>query len=173
MSNISVKIDQAKLDELNTLLGDIKNGTIKALVRAINKTANQTKTDMVYMARETHNYYATALRDRIVILKATWSKPSAKTVSTGQPIHLFDMPNTSWGGRTSPGVRVNVEKATGYHTLTKSWFGPAKVGGGTQNVGKPIVYTRTSDPGTSRRTTPPGRYPIKALYAPHPEVVYY
>jgi hypothetical protein len=171
MPDIKVTINQAQMDDLMERLGEIKNGTKIALTRAINKTCTSTRTDMVYMIRETHNYYATALRERILIHKATWSNLSAKVVSTGQPIHLFDMPLTSWGGRTSPGVRVNVEKATGYHTLS-AWFGPAKVAGGTQNVGKPIVYARTSDPGLRRRTEPPGRYPIKALYAPHPEVVY-
>jgi hypothetical protein len=172
MPDISVTINQEQLDDLKTRLAEIKNGVPMALTRAINKTCTSTRTDMVAMARETHNYYAADLRDRIIIHKATWSKLSAKVVSSGQPIHLFDMPLTSWGGRTSPGVRVNVEKATGYHTLS-AWFGPAKVAGGSQNVGKPIVYARTSDPGLRRRTEPPGRYPIQALYAPHPEVVYY
>jgi hypothetical protein len=171
MPDIKVTINKEQMDELMERLGEIKNGTKIALTRAINKTCTSTRTDMVMMARETHNYYADALRSRILIHKATWSKLSAKVVSTGQPIHLFDMPLTSWGGRTSAGVRVNVEKATGYHTLS-AWFGPAKVAGGTQNVGKPIVYARTSDTGIKRRTEPPGRYPIEAKYAPHPELVY-
>jgi hypothetical protein len=173
MPDIRVTINQEQLDDLKTRLTEIKNGVPMALTRAINKTCTSTRTDMVAMARETHNYYAAALRERIIIRRATWSSLSAKVVSSGKPIHLFDMPNTSWGGRTSPGVRANVEKATGVKTLTKAWFGPAKRSGTTQNVGKPIVYQRTSDPGTSRRTQPPSRYPIKALYAPHPEVVYY
>jgi hypothetical protein len=173
MADIQVTINQDQLDDLREHLAHIKNGVPIALTRAINKTCTSTRTDMVAMARETHNYYAEALRERIIIHKATWSKLSAKVVSSGKPINLIDMPMTSWGGRTSPGVRVNVEKATGYQLLTKGWFGPAKAGGGTVNVGKPIVYARTRDAGTSRRTTPPGRYPIRGVTAPHPEVVYY
>lgn len=172
MPDIKVTINQEQMDDLMTRLAEIKNGTKIALTRAINKTCTSTRTDMVAMARETHNYYADALRSRILIHKATWSKLSAKVVSSGKPIHLFDMPNTSWGGPSSAGVRVNVEKATGVHTLTKSWFGPAKHQKTDANIGKAVVYSRTSSPGIRRRTEPPGRYPIKALYAPHPELVY-
>lgn len=172
MANISVTINQEQMDDLMTRLAEIKNGTKIALTRAINKTCTSTRTDMVALATEDYNYYAAALRERLVIHKATWSKLSAKVVSTGKPIHLFDMKGTSWLGPSSPGVRVNVEKATGSHLLTKSWFGPAKHQKTDANVGKAVVYSRTSDPGIRRRTEPPGRYPIKALYAPHPEVVY-
>jgi hypothetical protein len=173
MPDISVTINQEQLDDLKTRLAEIKNGVPMALTRAINKTCTSTRTDMIAMVKETHNYYADVLRSRIIIHKATWSKLSAKVVSTGQPINLFDMIGTSWPGPHSTGVRVNVEKATGTQVLTKGWFGPAKKGGGTQNVGKPIVYARTKDPGISRRTEPPGRYPIRGVTAPHPEVVYY
>ena len=169
MPDIRVEINQQQMDDLKTRLAEIKNGVPIALSRAINKTATSTKTDMVFMAREMYNYAATPLRDRIIIHRATYSKLSAKTVSSGQPVHLTDILGTR---QTSTGVSVNVEKATGSHIL-KAWIGPAKHSRTGANL-KDIVYARTSSRGPtgSRRYLPASRYPIKALHAPHPEIVY-
>jgi hypothetical protein len=172
MADIKITINKEQMDDLMTRLAEIKNGTKIALSRAINKTCKSTQVDMVTMAKETHNYYADALKARLLIHRATWSNLSGKVVSTGQPIHLFDMIGTSWPGPHSAGVRVNVVKATGSHVLKSSWFGPAKHQKTEQNIGKSVVYSRTSDPGIRRRTEPPGRYPIQAMFAPHPELVY-
>lgn len=163
---INVTINEQQMKELMDRLVEIKNGVPKALSRAINKTATQTKTDMVFLAREDYNYKAAALRDRLDIIRATWSNLSAKTISTGGPIPLTDVTGTSWGGRSSPGVYVNVEKATGRKLIKSAWIGKGR------HSGKELVYARTSNIGQRRRTEPPGRYPIRALAAPHPEIIY-
>ena len=100
------------------------------------------------------------------MLKATWNKLSAKTYSIGKPIHLTSLLGTRWGGPSTPGAVVNVKKSTGIQTIKSAWIGKGK------HSGKDIVYRRTKNPGQKRRTDPPGRYPIRALHAPHPEIIY-
>lgn len=166
MPDIKIEIDQAKLEELRHALADIKNGVPKAMSRAINTTVTGVKTDMVFIAREQYNFKAAALRDRIRVYKASPQKLSAKVASTGKPIHLTDITGTTWRGPQAAGTTVNVKKATGRKMIKSAWIGTGK------HSGKEIVMTRTDEKGLRRRTTPEGRYPVKALYAPHPEIIY-
>ena len=164
MPDLHIEINEDQLKDITTLLANIEDGVPKVLTRAINKTADGAKTDMVFMVREQYNYKAGALRDRIHVKKATYTNLKASTLSVGGPVHLTDITGTVWKKPT--GTQVDVKKSTGKQKLRSAWIGKGR------HSGKDIVYTRTSQVGLKRRTTPPGRYPIRALYAPHPETIY-
>jgi hypothetical protein len=163
---LKIQLNEAQFNDVVKSLAGIQDGIPKVLARAINKAATGAKTDMVFIVREQYNYKAAALRDRIHVKKATYTHLAASTLSVGGPVHLTDVTGTVWRGPKSPGTQVDVKKITGKQMIKSAWIGHGK------HSGKDIVYVRTKEPGLRRRTSPPGRYPIKALYAPHPEIVY-
>jgi len=152
--------------ELERAQRDLKNlarEQPKVASRALNKSLTGTKTDMKKVIREDYSFKARALEKRINVKKANKGRLNGHILSKGKPVHLTDLAGTK---QTKKGVKVNVKKSTGRQLIPSAFIRKGKYSG------KKIVLQRTDDPGKSRRTEPSYRYPVKAIYAPHPEILY-
>jgi hypothetical protein len=176
---IIVTFDEYSVAEAKHALDGIKEGLItKATVRALNKTCDGVRTDLVALIRKDYNHKAEAIRKRIWIDRASAAKPSCQVVSRGRSIHLTDIATTA---ETTKGVTVNVKKNTGRRLLRSAFVAASKVSGkrmvfwrvraDDSEKGHTVVVGKSK--GTSgSRVRLVGQYPIKSLYAPHPEIIY-
>jgi len=153
-----IKLNQADLLRAKATLIGIKDGFPRAFSRALNRAADGVKTDMVALSREKYNYKAAVVRKRITVKRATYSNLEAKTISVGPRVHLTDMLGTR---QITTGLSVDVKKSTGRQKIKHGFKNKA------QKSKKILAYRRVKTGGTRA-----GRYPIEALYAPHPEQVY-
>jgi len=160
MTDFSAQVNLNKTDVIKAkaLLIGIKNGFPKAMARAINNAASGSQRDMINLARDRYNYKVAALRSRIKINRATWSKLSGSVVSTGKGVHLSEILGTR---QTAQGVSVDVKKSTGRRIIPQAFKSTGRYG--TNQV---IYIRERSGIGRVPRT------PTDAIYAPHPETVY-
>lgn len=155
---MEVYLDKNDLSEAQRMLYGYKNGFPKAMSRALNKTVTGIRTDMVSLLRSRYNIKATALRKRIVIVRATYAKLAASATSSGQRIHLTDVAGTR---QTKKGVSVDVKKSTGRKLIPSAFIARG------QRSGKLMVFRRAESGGKMV-----GRTPIEARYASYPEELY-
>lgn len=149
------------MDELRWLSSEMPNVAARALNKAMKEIKN---TEMPGIVRETHAFKKAALTARLSKTTANRYNIQGEIVSEGKFVHLTDILKTT---QNMTGVRVNVKYSTGPKVISGAF-----INYGTSS-GKKIVLIRTSDSkGGRRRADPPGRYPIKAIYTPHPEHVY-
>lgn len=184
MSRLSVHIDEESVFKALSTLDGIENGLPRAYAAALNKTTTGMKTDMSSLIREKYGHKSSAVKSRISTIKATFSNLKASTTSTGKSVPLTDIAGTR---ATASGVTVNVRKDTGSKRLKHAFIAPGR------NSGKLLVFWRADpkkDSATihkagrkpldqawmmgqvSKETGLVWRYPIIALYAPHPESLY-
>lgn len=154
----TIKMSGVDLAKAKAALIGIENGFPKAFARALNKSAAGTKTDMVNLTREDYNYKAAHVRSRISVNKATFSRLSASTRSVGPATHLTDLIGTK---QTKAGLSVDVKKSTGRQKIKHGFLNKGRASG------KLIAFRREVVNGVRAP-----RYPIEALYAPHPETIY-
>ena len=181
MSSVNIKVDEAAIKDALATLSGIENGFVRAYARALNKTATGTRADMVKLAREDYNFKASAVRARTAINRATWSELTSAVRSKGGGVHLTDFTGTR---KTSKGLTVNIKKSTGLKRILHAFTASGR------NSGKLIAFWRAD---LNARLGPSGRkqlsaaisgghvspatglvhrYPIQALYGPHPEIIY-
>lgn len=164
---MEIRLDKADLNRAKRMLADCKNGFPKAFYRTLNKTAANTKTDMVTLVRDRYNFKAAAIRKRINVYRCpSYAALRATVRSVGPGIHLTDVAGTR---QTKKGVTVDVKKSTGRHLIPHAFIAPGRTSK------KKIVFIRDFVSGT--RVVKSGgvmakRYPISPIYASHPEVVY-
>ena len=172
---MEVSLNKSSLSKAKLMLYGVKDGFPKAFSRALNKTANNTKTEMVKLVRRDYNYKAAAVRKRITVNKATYANLSSSVKSTGDHVHLTDIAGTR---QTKKGVSVNVKKSTGIKLIPRAFKAPG------QRSGKDIIFRRPGNPRGQHeklygRYGPPGsggkigsRARLDTFSAPHPEIVY-
>ena len=158
VNRTNISINKADVAAAKSMLNSVKNGFPRAFSRALNRTAQGVRTDMVNIAREEYNFKAAYARKRISIKRATYSNLNAATRSTGPGTHLTDMLGTR---KISTGLSVDIKKSTGRQKIKHAFINTG------QKSGKLIAYRRELVGG---KRVP--RYDIEALYAPHPEQVY-
>ena len=158
VNRTEVKISKTDVAAAQKMLTGVKNGFPRAFSRALNRTAEGVRTDMVDVAREEYNFKAAYARKRIRIKRATYTNLSAATKSTGPGTHLTDMLGTR---KIKTGLSVDVKKSTGRQKIKHAFINKG------QKSGKLLAYRRVVEGG---ERVP--RYDIEALYAPHPEQVY-
>lgn len=156
-----IHLDPQDLKNAQRMLAGIKDGFPKALYRTLNKTTTGAKTDMADVVRKDYTHRLASVKERFAIYKC----PSYETLkssirSVGPGVHLSDFPKKAVY-QTKKGVMVNVKRATGKKLIPHAFFAPGR------KSGKPIVFIRDGQGGDM-----PGRYPITALYATTPEVLY-
>jgi hypothetical protein len=175
MASINVKLDKADIDSANAMLAGIKDGLPKAYARALNKTADNTKTHLVAVARDEYNYKADAVRSRITIQRATWQDLTCRVISKGTGIHLTDILGTR---ETNKGVTVDVLKSTGRQLIPRTFIRAARNSGKKMVLRRPgnprgqslVLYGRYGPPGSGGKVGSKAR--LDTFYAPHPESVY-
>lgn len=152
-----VGVSLADIDAARETLAGIENGFVRAYARALNTAGDGVRTDMVAMARDAYTFRADAVRSRIQVNRATWSNLTASVESRGTGVHLTEFLGTR---QISTGLSVDVKRSTGRQYITHAFLNTAR-------SGRLLALRRLVIDG--RRVA---RYPIEALYGPHPEVVY-
>jgi hypothetical protein len=153
-----LEISKSDLVNARAALIGVEKGFPVALRRAINKTVDGVKTDMISLVRDRYNYYRAIVSNRIKKNKASNTRFKASVVSSGPGVHLTDIVRTR---QTAKGVSVDVKKETGRKVIEHAFIA------GGRHSDKQIVFIR--ELGENNKRVP--RTPIRALYAPHPEVV--
>jgi hypothetical protein len=157
MRQATLKVDTKDLEDARAMLANIENGFVRAYTRALNTTVEGVRTDMVAMARDEYTFKADAVRARTAIEKASFTRLQANVKSTGQGVPLSDFLGTR---QILTGLSVDIKRDTGRQQIKHAFLN--EVGSG-----KILAFRREVIDG--KRV---GRYPIEALYGPHPEVVY-
>ena len=170
---MGVSLDKSSLSNAKLMLYGVKNGFPKAFCRALTNTAKNTRTEMIRLVRRDYSHKASAIRKRIKVDKATYSKLSASVESTGRSFHLTDIAGTR---ETNKGVSVNVKKSTGVKLIPRAFENKSgKKAMVLRRAGKPRgqhekLYRRYGPPGSGGKAGSRAR--IDTFYAPHPEVLY-
>ena len=152
-----VRISKEDVKDARAMLRGVQNGFVRAYSRALNKTTTGVRTDLVTLAREEYTFKAKAVRSRIRVKRSSWSNLESSVTSTGGGVLLTDFTGTR---QTKKGLSVNIKKSTGRDVLEHAFKNRA-------NSGKYVSMWRAIEDG--RRV---GRYPVEAIYGPHPEHVY-
>ena len=111
-TTLNLKIDQADIAKVNLLMGDIKNGVPKVMVRAINKTLDGVQTDAVKFIAVDLNLTQARIREDFFINKASWDYIAGSVVAKGKPVNLASFQGTTenrsdWNG----GLSVKIKKS--------------------------------------------------------------
>jgi len=105
---MNIEIDRADLTEIGILLSGVKNGAVKVLTRALNKTLANVQTEAARRVADDLNLSQKRIKEDFSQIKATWSKPSATFISKGKPVGLISFSGTR---ATKAGVSVKVKKS--------------------------------------------------------------
>lgn len=182
MPSINIGHTKEQIDQAVKDLEGIKNGFVRAYSNALNKAATGTQTDMVAMARDDYTYKADAVRARTEVVKASWTKLSSLVRSRGKGVPLTDFLGTR---QTSTGLTVMIRRSTGLKQIRHAFIKAGRHSGKMLAFWRAGIFDRLT-PGTKayvdlQEATYKGeiarsglvwRYPIIALYGPHPELVY-
>lgn len=167
---IAIRIDKSQLDDVKRIAYGIKNGHIKVMTRAVNKTMTGIRTDAVQEIYNVLNLTKKRIRRDFAIRKMTWSSPEARIVSIGKPVSLTTFSGTR---EVKSGVSVKV-KRTGSRKIIKRAFIEATKGGSKQAFWREYQGPRTMfRPGVSYARLPRKyRYPIRRLTGPRIQDIY-
>lgn len=149
--DIRIQLNRADVEELNALLLALEPASrIKALVRAMNKTARGVRTDISREIRAKVNIKAKDVTKGIKLWMANKTRPSVRITISGKRRQLI-----LFGARqTKTGVSVQVYKAEGRKIIPRAFIATGK------SSGEPNVFWRTK--GADGRMV--GRYPIRKKY---------
>ncbi|TEB13367.1 phage tail protein [Pelotomaculum propionicicum] len=137
--------------EIEAIMGDCAKQAPKAIMRALNRSVENARTNVVSSATEEYYVSATAVRKTITITKATEARLRVKVHSkdTGRELIDFKVSPKNPGLKRPPAVqRVGVKKGSGLKDLPGAFVRKGI------KTGKPHVLKRT----TSKR------YPINVKY---------
>jgi len=119
---VSISIDAGKLARAERKLRDIKGGIDKAIVRAVNETAKEVKTEMSSRIRDEVNIKKRDIDKKIVIYKGSSKFQAAKIRMSASRKHRIGL--KYFGARQSAkGVTYAIRKGGG-RTLIEGAFGP-------------------------------------------------
>lgn len=152
MISLGIKIADNSLKKLQREFQQVDKKIVKAQVRACNRTAVGTRTQVSKSVREKIRVKASDVKDSTKIIKATQWKPEARVDVTGWPLPLVKFASPR---KTKKGVTVGIEKG-GKRTFRKSAF---------------LATMKSGHEGVFRRLEKP-RLPIKEQHGPSiPEII--
>ena len=102
----TIRVSQADLAAVDRLLSDIKNGSKKAMVKAINSTSTTMKVQIRKKLAETLNLKASRIEQDMSIQKASYDDVRGGVVVSGKPVGLRQFS----GKQLKKGVKVRVYK---------------------------------------------------------------
>jgi len=129
-TSLNITMDAGQLAKIHLLMGDIKNGVPKVMVRAINKTLTGVQSDAVKAIAIDLNLTQERIRQDFFVNQATWDRISGSVVAKGRPVNLAGFVGTTdnrsdWNGGVSvkvkkSGTRVRLKHAFIWSRATKS-----------------------------------------------------
>ncbi len=134
------------LAEAQKTLADIRDGTKKAIVRALNRTVTAVQSDAVKAVAAEFNLTQKDIRHDFTIKKANYGDFSAYVQAAGKPTPLIKFIRTR---QTQKGVSVQVKKSRSRAVIKHAFIV-------TQRSGYRGVFLRVGR----------ARYPIKQRYGP-------
>lgn len=158
MAYAKLRLDKADVEDAKAMLSGVQNGFVRAYARALNRSVTGVQTDMVSMARDDYAYKVAAVRARMWKTRATWSRLTASVRSRGAGVLLSDFLGTR---QISTGLSVDVKRSTGRQGIKHGFLNKSPKSAKLLSLRREVVDGRRS-----------ARYPIEALYGPHPEVVW-
>ena len=129
MADAMVQISKSDIAAVESLLSDVKNGSVKAMVTAINSTATTTKVQVKKRLGQELNLKASRINQDLSVDKANYQKISGAVRCTGDPIGLINFGATQ--KRTWAGTKVKVMKSSARSTIKHAFITTAK---GAKNV---------------------------------------
>jgi hypothetical protein len=111
-TTLNIEFDQAQIANVNLMMGEIKNGVPKVMVRAINKSLVGVQSDAVKAIAVDLNLTQERIRQDFFINKATWDYIAGSVVAKGRPVNFTSFIGTTenrsdFGG----GVSVKIKKS--------------------------------------------------------------
>ncbi|TFH84812.1 hypothetical protein EQG41_20425 [Billgrantia azerbaijanica] len=142
-NSLKVRIDEGMLRDLRRDLSHIKNGSNKAMSRAINHTLGVTRTEASTQIRKQVKLKAGYVRERLKIRKATVNKLQGAIRTPSRGVLLSRFPNRAY---KRGGIGVQVKPSGGKKRMPGAFFiGPLK------NSGVMAIAIRTQHgPGLGR-----------------------
>lgn len=144
MISLQIQFDQNQMERAEAALNGIKNGTPRALTRAINRTVSYGKTLSKKLIREEYTINAQAVTRATTTEKASQSSLRGVIRFKGRPKQLRNFSKRS----TSKGVAVAVKRS-----------------GGGKMIPRSFIRSVNSGPAVLRRVGA-ARYPIEVLHGP-------
>jgi len=155
-TDFNIRIDQAQFRGVESMLSDIKNGSKKAMTKAINKTLTTTKTRIRKDLVAKLALPAKRIAQDLYITKASYEKPSGKVQAIGKPVRLIEFKPT----QTQKGAKARIYKANKKDLIPSSFHA-------TMRSGHKGVFRRAMKGGGKRVH----RLPIEELTGPRIEDV--
>ncbi|MFK5951768.1 MAG: hypothetical protein QM498_01845 [Desulfobacterium sp.] len=138
MTDPMININRSDMAAVESMLSDVKNGAVKAMVTAINATVSTTKVQVKKRIGQKANLSAARINKNLSIVKANYSKISGKLVASGEPIGLIEFKTKRknkngvwikiWKDASATMVKHSfVANATGNdHVFWRDYDGPRK-----------------------------------------------
>lgn len=114
MSKAFIKVSEDQLRQAERLLSHVNGGSRQAISRALNRSINTARSDLVRGVREEYTVRAAPVRNSIRLKNSTPQRLEAEISSSGEPLPLnyFKVqPNTPNPRRKTP-IRVSVRKGS-------------------------------------------------------------
>jgi hypothetical protein len=121
---ITIRIDQADMERVKTLLQGVKDGTPKVMVRALNKTLTGVKTDASTEIRNIITASKKAVDGTFKTKNATVTTLSASFESSGKPLPLIEYS----ARQTKKGVSFQVKRDRSRFFMERAFIATMKSG---------------------------------------------
>jgi hypothetical protein len=180
MSKFELKVDEAQMASVMSMVSGIKNGYETVMKNAINRTLSTVQTQAVARIANELNLTSARIKQDFWILNATLARTGGGVYSKGGPIGLvsYGAKQTSSlkSGMTSD-LKVKVKKASSYKTIKHAFFATTT----HSNAGKVVnVYWRKFkgprsqwNPRRAYNKLPSEyRFPLERLTGPRIEDIY-
>jgi hypothetical protein len=133
-TTLNITMDQAQIANINLMMGDIKNGVPKVMVRAINATLTGVQSDAVKAIAVDLNLTQERIRQDFYINKATWEYISGSVVAKGKPVNLASFQGTTENRSDfNGGVSVKIKKSGTRQKFKHAFIWTRGAGGFTVN----------------------------------------
>lgn len=172
-ANITIKMDQAELDKITTMLAEFPNSAKKVRVRAVNKTLTGVRTDATNAISDEVTATKTAIRSTFGLLKSNYSDERGIIYSKGAPLPLI-----AYSARqTNKGVTAQIDRTDARVLWPSAFISTVRTAQQAASgiEGHKGVFSRKKPPYKTKASPslpwkrfgrPELRLPIKEMYGP-------
>lgn len=139
---MKIEISKTDLARVDSLLADIKNGSTKALVTAINATLTNVQTKAAQNVGADLALTAKRIKEDFSLAKANYTNVSGAFISKGEPIGLMQYAAKP----TKKGVSFKVKRAGSRTTVAHAFIAPGKGGKGQHVWWRGKIWKRPVNP---------------------------
>lgn len=171
---INIQFDKSQIENVHAMMGDIKNGAPKVIMRAINKTLTGVQTDAVREIGKDLNLTQTRIRKDFRINKAAIDWQAGSVVAKGRPVNLASFIGSREGKR---GLSVKVKRSGARTVLKHAFIYSRKTKGGLDAATAMErewhdYHTKASPRLPWKKFSPKYRLPVEVLTGPRIEDEY-